>query len=604
MDITIQHMDKLFAVNAKEPALNNMNPAGEMHKRQVGLADEGDILQAALIDVYPYMGQQNRMEVLNFLSMRGDPKQNVQTIADKFTTLDTRIMNAINHSLPSIIQDSRHKAWHAHLVKTTMNRLVNSGIKGKYSNETAALPKAISMLYGGYQVFPTNAPFNIAFSKQKLRDANVGLNEWEEVQDHLFIQMHQKYGGKISFVPRANVLEGLDREELKKRKKDIELSPWTPYSKKNEGRFDMQALGVNKYNAQWNEVYKRIVKNQGSSIQFGFINSGNDPTKIQGVIVEHMSTGEKRIIGDMLGLQYDSSLPNFGSYVPANFSMDNVITMMQSRQAWQKANSGDDVIPHSLDIPAVGGVWDGLDVFTAFGRIFNKDFGEEGGDFSREVILNQLKYTKGHWEKENGRKYRDWPIGKRGPDGNYGDWNPQNGKGYAGLATNTFGGKYFTEIFAPGQVENDLFFQPLGEELLEEEKRLGRKMTEREVYDLYQIVKGRLNGKPDFWSGMLDNRVTDMLFQGKGWYDPDDDDSTPRTLFDAYVMKDGKRFFGSGPYNYSWVDSDTPIADWLGRGIKHFAGEDAKFYYDMWRVFTMPFTPVGGSRGTNTNIFR
>ena len=47
MDITIQHMDKLFAVNAKEAALNNMNPAGEMHKRQVGLADEGDILQAA-----------------------------------------------------------------------------------------------------------------------------------------------------------------------------------------------------------------------------------------------------------------------------------------------------------------------------------------------------------------------------------------------------------------------------------------------------------------------------------------------------------------------------------------------------------------------------
>ena len=82
----------------------------------------------------------------------------------------------------------------------------------------------------------------------------------------------------------------------------------------------MKALGVNKYNAQWNEVYKRIVKNQGSSIQFGFINSGNDPTKIQGVIVEHMYTGEKRIIGDMLGLQYDSSLPNLGSYVPAKYA--------------------------------------------------------------------------------------------------------------------------------------------------------------------------------------------------------------------------------------------------------------------------------------------
>ena len=40
------------------------------------------------------------------------------------------------------------------------------------------------------------------------------------------------------------------------------------------------------------------------------------------------------------------------------------------------------------------------------------------------------------------------------------------------------------------------------------------------------------------------------------------------------------------------------------KATKVLSGEDAKFYYDMWRVFTMPFTPVGGSRGTNTNIFR
>ena len=592
-------MDNLFAVNAQKSATLSLNPVGEMYKRQVGIANKGDHLQAALIDVYPFMGQQNRMEVLDFLSIRGDPQQNIKTMADKFSTIDTRIMSAINHSLPSIIQRPRHKAWHAHLVKTTMHRLINKGIKGEYYDEQSALPKAINMLYGGYQIFPTNAPFNIAFPKQKLTDANVGLNEWEEVQDHLFMQLHQKYAGKISFIPRANVLEGLDREELNARKKQIDQSPWTPYSKENEGRFNMKALGVNTYNAQWNAIHSRLVKSQGSSIQFGFINAGHDPSKIQGVIVEHMSTGEKRIIGDMLGLEYDSSKPDFGSYVPADFTMDNTIKMMQSRQAWQKANSGDDIIPHSLDIPYGEGIWDGWDPVTAIGRIFSKDFGEEGGDFSREVILNQYKYTRAYWEKENGRKYRDWPSGRKGPDGNYGDWDQASGKGYASLAKNTFGGKWLTEVFAPGQVENDLFFQPLVEELFEEEKRLGRKMTNRELYDLYQIVKGRLNGKPDFWSGMLDNRLTDFLFQGKAWYDPDDDDSTPQTLFDAYVVKGGK-FFGKDPYNYHWVDSDTPIADWLGRGIKHLGGKDAKLYYDMWRVFTAPT----GARHEGTNIFK
>ena len=80
MDITIKHMDNLFAVNAQKSATLSLNPVGEMYKRQVGIANKGDHLQAALIDVYPFMGQQNRMEVLDFLSMRGDPQQNIKTI--------------------------------------------------------------------------------------------------------------------------------------------------------------------------------------------------------------------------------------------------------------------------------------------------------------------------------------------------------------------------------------------------------------------------------------------------------------------------------------------------------------------------------------------
>lgn len=591
-DITQENIDTLFARNAEKSARWNLNPMQEMHKRQRIMADNGNSDKAAFIDIYPWLSAQGRDNVLGFLSMQGDKKQTVGLLnKDKSSTRDTRIMGALNHSLASIIQDDRHKAWHAGLVNTVMDRLINQGIEGKYFVEETALPKAMDILYGGFEVWKTNAPVNIAFPKYKIQAAGVDMDDWEGVQDHMFMMLHQKYGGKISFVPRSDVLGELKKEE-------IALSKWIPYSKDNKNRYDMRALGTNRYNAQWNAIQRKINAGEGSSIQFGFINASGDPTKVQGIIIEHMRNGEKRIIGDMLGLEYDNASPDFGHYVPANFSVDNSITMMQSQQAWQKANSGDDVLPHSLDIAFMGGVWDGWDVFTAFGRWMQgvagkpQTFGEAGGDFSREAILNQYKWTRGHWEKENGRKYRDWPSWKKGADGNYGDYDQQIGKGYAKLAPNTFGGKYLTEIFAAGQTENDLFFQPLAEELMAEEERLGRKMKDREIWDLYQIVKGRLNGKPDFWSGMLDNRVTDMLFQGKGWYDPDEPDDTPRTLFDAYVLQ-GKPMFGS-------PESDTPIADFFGRTIRHFGGQDAKDYYDLWRLITMPSAGVH----KNTNMFR
>ncbi len=595
-DITQKSMDTLFSLNVSEASEWNLNPAEEMHKRQVIIADGGETSKAAFVDIYPFMGNFARNRALRVLSFSGKADATVKSLTkDQYNTRRGKIVEAINRTLPSIIEDGRHKKWHADLVEKVMDRLVYFGLDKKSYTQETALPEALNLLYGNFTVWKTNAPFNVAFPKQKIDDAGLNEEDWIDAQEHFFFMLHQKYGGKISFVPRGEILSELKKE-------DIALPKWTPYAKSNyeknkkgKLRFDMKAMGTNKYNAQWNAIQKRI-QTDGSSIKVGFINSGGDPNKIQGIITEFMRDGSSRVIGDIFGVEYDSSNPDFGHFVPASFSVDNTITMMKSRQAWQKANSGDDVLPGLLDVPIIGGVWDGLDPITAFGRFLQSSFGFEptfgtpGGDFGREAILEQYKWTRGHWEKENGRKYRDWPSTEIGPDGNYGDSNKE-GKGYASLAPNTYGGKYFTEVFAPGQVENDLFFQPLGEELMEEEKRLGRKLTDRETWELYQVVKGRLNGKEDFWSGMLDNRVTDMLFQGKAWNDPEED-NTPRTLFDAYVLNGGKMF--------TPPPSDTPIADFFGRAIKRYGGEDSKLYYDLWRTLTFP----SALQYKNTNLFK
>ena len=579
----------VFEAIRTESAFYGQNPAENIfrYQRDFLVNTEKRADKAAFLDVFEHMDKDSALSVIDMLNMG-----NISSTAGKsqlkgkgdYFNRNTYIAHRLKQTLPSIMDKRSRIGWHHQLVSNISTRLhLGNNEDGKIYSLEGSVDRALEMLYGNFAILDNDAGVNVAFKKNDLQYANVGQNEWDESLHYMFMNLFKKYKGKVSFVPREDVIQELgDQAQLAntverpayKKPNNIEFDPT---SRAHDNAFDVRAMGMNKYNNIWNILHNDIVKQKGGNIFPARINDPNDPTKIRMVLARKNRDGNVKIIGDIFGIESDPSSLDHGKSVAASFTMDNAIKMMQARQAWQHANSQDDVLPGSLDINYVGGAWDGWDGITGIARLLERKirgitgteftesdpsaFGgmESGGDFSREEFKGLYeKFSRAAWEKEKGREYT------RGDNSH--SWL-LSGDGYAGLRANSFGGKFLTEIASPGKAEMDLFYQPLWEEIMIHEEQLGREVTDTELYDIFQIVKNRLNGKENFW----DNNVTDLLFEG-GQSDidkPSSQTGTPRTLFEAYVVNGGDMLLDydgvpKGSLEETWEKYSTPMK-WQAR---------------------------------------
>ena len=575
---------------------NPTSPGGEIFAWQQKLAKGHQEELAAFIDIEEGMNQAFMSRVVTFLDMKGQSGTTSPSLALKTeytVNEDTQILDAINRSLPAIIDKEDHKNWHIALVKMVSSRLMIGGTHGKRMNFQESLVKTIDKLYGNWKVFNNNTRMKVAFNRRKLNAAGVGQDQWDDSEHYMFMMAHRKYKGKISFVPRVDTIklmqhqgklaEGIRMGEPYKAPQEKE---WKPYEQNMDvPLFERVEQGANqfatmKYQEHWNAIYKDIVTNGNGNIFISRINDSDDPNKIRMVI----ATGDRnypdsiRIIGDVYGVD------TIGNAVPVTFTQDNAITMMQARQAWQHANSQDDIVEGLLDISGIGGLWDGLDPISATARALewakekmgldpmqerDKLFSmEDGGDFGRaEFKWLYENYSKAAWEKKYERKYSRREAANEDYKGF---------EGYSDRSVNAFGGRYLTEIMDPGKVEMDLFYEPLWNEVMAYEKSKGREVTDQELYSIFQVVKRRLNGKPDFFGN-----------------------DRGRTMFDAYVLNNWDEGEPKPLFEEQWEPPQSDVTDWVGRGfsreigkIDPRAGTAARVMFDIFRNLN-PKIPSG-----------
>ena len=118
-------------------------------------------------------------------------------------------------------------------------------------------------------------------------------------------------------------------------------------------------------------------------------------------------------------------------------------------------------------------------------------------------------------------------------------------------------------------------------EIVAYEKSIGRKLKSRGeegwdediqvLYDLVQVVKRRLDRNPDFFDTgesifsyvLNEDKSQNLFYQPKG---------EPSNRLD--------------PTRYQ----QTPLTDWVGRGIKHLQGEEGKALFDIARKLS-PYIP-------------
>ena len=580
--------------------MNPTSPGGEIFAWQQKLAKGHQEELAAFVDIEEGMNQAFMQRVVTFLDMKGQSGTTSPSLSLKSeytANEDTQILDAINRSLPSILDKEDHKNWHIALVKLVSSRLMIGGTHGSPMNFQESLVKTIEGLYGNWKVFNNNTRVKVAFNRSKLNAAKVGQDQWDDSEHYMFMMAHRKYKGKISFVPRVDTIKLMQHQgklakgiRMGEPYKAPQEKEWKPYEQnmdvplfERESYEHANQFATMRYQQHWNAIYKDIVEDGGGNIFIARINDPDDPDKIRMVIAsgDRNNPDGINIIGDVYGVD------TIGNAVPVTFTQENAITMMQARQAWQHANSQDDIVEGLLDISGIGGIWDGLDPISAFARaiewgreklgedkesIYKKPSNslfsiEEGGDFGRgEFKWIYDNYSKAAWEKENGKKYSK----KEAAEGLY-----KNLKGYSDRPVNSHGGRYLTEIMAPGRVEMDLFFEPLWKEVMAYEKSKGREVTDQELYSIFQVVKRRLNGKPDFFGN-----------------------DRGRTMFDAYVLnnfEDEKKPLFKEP----WEAPATPITDYVGRKFSRGLGKvdprlgtTGRMLFDIFRNLN-PHIPQG-----------
>ena len=193
---------------------------------------------------------------------------------------------------------------------------------------------------------------------------------------------------------------------------------------------------------------------------------------------------------------------------------------------------------------------------------------EDGGDFGRaEFKWLYENYSKAAWEKKYDRKYSR----EEAANGDY-----KGFEGYSDRGVNAFGGRYLTEIMAPGRVEMDLFYEPLWNEVMAFEKSKGREVTDQELYSIFQVVKRRLNGKPDFFGN-----------------------DRGRTMFDAYVLNNWDDGEPKPLFEEQWEPPQSDITDYIGRKFSREIGKvdpravtGARMLFDIFRNLN-PNIPSG-----------
>ena len=584
--------------------MNPTSPGGEVFAMKSDLATSHREELAAFYDIEQGMNQEFLKRVVTFLNMKGQsgttaPAQN-RGKTEYTANEDTMILDGINKMLPAIIDKEDHKNRHIALVKMVSSRLMIGGTHGPAMSWEASLIKTLNGLYGNWKVFDNNTRVKVAFNRSKLNAAGVGQDQWDDSEHYMFMMAHRKYKGKISFVPRVDEIKLLKHQGelakslLMRKTEDATKYPkpaggekeWKPYQQDmsiplfervEQGATEFATM---RYQEHWNAVYKDIVTDGGGNIFIARINDSDDPNKIRMVI----ATGDRndpnniRIIGDVYGVD------TVGNAVPVTFTQENAITMMQARQAWQHANSQDDIVEGMLDITGIGGIWDGLDPISASARALewarekmgmdpmqekDKLFNiEDGGDFGRaEFKWLYENYSKAAWEKKYDRKYSR----EEAANGDY-----KGFEGYSDRGVNAFGGRYLTEIMAPGRVEMDLFYEPLWNEVMAFEKSKGREVTDQELYSIFQVVKRRLNGKPDFFGN-----------------------DRGRTMFDAYVLNNWDDGEPKPLFEEQWEPPQSDITDYIGRKFSREigkvdprAGTGARMLFDIFRNLN-PNIPSG-----------
>ena len=576
------------------------SPGAEIFRAQKSLAKQGQEELAAFMDIEGGMNQTCAIQVAKYIDMKG---QSGTTAPSKKATAETRtewannrhtmVVQAINNALPAIIDAADHKNWHIALVKMVTNRAMTENVHNQTLSFEDQLKVTVDRLYGNWKVLNNNTKMKVAFNRNQLDAAGVGQTQWDQSLHYMFMMAHKKYGGQISFVPRADTVKLMQTQG--RLLGDIEAG--IPYSKPaeqvfkpyeqtiydKEGKYipiadraieqqqSASHFATMRYQKQWTAIYESILEGGEGNIFIARINDSDDPNKIRMVI----ATGNRndpdkiRIIGDVYGTDIE------GNAVPATFTQENAIVMMQSKQAWQHANSQDDVIASLLDVPVIGGIWDGLDPITSTIKAFEwgmdtpwssltvkEDGLQEGGDFGRdEFRWIYERFSKGAWEKKNGLTYNKEDAANK---------KYKNLMGYSRLSVNAYGGRFLTEVTGgsvmyPGRAEMDLFYEPLWDEVIAFEKSKGREVTDKELYSIMQVVKSRLNGNAD-------------IFGGGG--------ARGKDLFDAYVLnpysEDLQKLFKEKSDAEIINDSlGNPIFDWMTRGITKF-DEDERTLSQMF----------------------
>ena len=597
-EITINSITAQRELVTKFGVAMGEDPQYSMFEFQKGLVEQNPkhISLAALHDIWDIMPKGNRQDVIDSINMgiQNYGKAQSPFSAGEYQNRSTFVLDALNNSLPAILENKAHKTRHFQLIMDHANK---ENIKGTntFHDFRQDVMNTIRTLYGETKVFHNNTPMKVGFPRAMLKAADVDQNEWDDSVDYFFAMAHRKYKGTLSFVPRENIVnkmiqqadwaksfkhggdvpeddgtyvdaEGITRQRIN--------TPWDPYDPKDDKWMVPQQNRMTNWNRQWKQIYQDMVTKGGGNIWIERINDSKDLNRIRLVIVagDRNKPDEVTIIGDIYG-------DNQGQSETAGFTRENSIKFMQARQAWQWGNSQDDA-------------WDPQDWIynivklaeytankanphlDALNNKINQTLGmagedtqsplvdldwlpiEEGGDLSREefeVLTN--RYSKGAWEKKHGRKF----IQEEFEAGDYEGFG-----GYSDLPTNSFGGRYATEFTLPGRIEADMFLEPLWNEILAHEKSIGRKLTHSSedkeiIYDLIKVVKARLNRNPDIYDS--------------------------GTSIFSYVLNQGQDLF----YQESQYQQ-TAITDFIGRSIKHLRGREGEQLFNIARKLS-PYIP-------------
>jgi len=473
MKLTVSNLDE----NRRETQaslIEGQSMPRKIFETQELMAQNGQIVTAGAYGIWDHLSNPNKIKLVDMLNTLGQQKGSQTDLYSKgkWDTLDVRIDAEINNAMPGTIESISHKSWYRALTKFVTKSLMGSNAYGSYSDVGEALPDAIKMLFGKWKVFHTDAHIKVGFDRDKLDYANVGQTEFTDSLHYFFSRAHQNYNGRISLVPTEAAFASIDS--------NIDLTPAEKAEFKKQ-----QHPGTNTYNRQWNIIYNDMLDNKGGSFWISRINDSDDPTRIRLVIMagDRERKSQQYIIGDVYGINEK------GRSVPVSFSQEESIKMMQARQAWQWANSQDDL--KYINKFGLSGFWDGWDPITWFTRKFFNPGMEKGGDFSRE----EFEYWHNKYSKEvEGSLY------------------------YTKLKANAFGGRYFTDWSDPGRVEMDMLIDPVWKAVRTREvfmeNRTGKpyQVNRNELYDIFQMVKSGLNAKPDFFGNEATTTYFDTFF--------------------------------------------------------------------------------------------